>query len=221
MLTATDPRLDADLADCEGLLHTSVQCPGNPFLTAVADHLLMAGGKRLRPMLALLAARFGDPGRTGVIRAAAVVELLHVASLYHDDVMDQATVRRGVPSVNARWGNRVAILAGDYLAEPTTVVISAIAGAAGVGKTALAVYGGLGCSRTSCARTVDGWDYPRKIWRSAAASLSGGWRSCRPTSSNQAFGYVARVLRHGARERLPDGHRFLGTLWSPHAFVLR
>ena len=115
MLTATDPRLDADLARCEGLLHTSVQCPGNPFLTAVADHLFMAGGKRLRPMLALLAARFGDPGRPDVIRAAAVVELLHVASLYHDDVMDQATLRRGVPSVNAGWGNRVAVLAGDYL----------------------------------------------------------------------------------------------------------
>lgn len=115
VLTATDRRLDADLASCEALLRSTVRCPENPFLTAVADHLFTAGGKRLRPMLALLAARFGDPGQPGVIRAAAVVELLHVASLYHDDVMDQATLRRGVPSINARWGNSVAILAGDYL----------------------------------------------------------------------------------------------------------
>ncbi|RCG24050.1 polyprenyl synthetase family protein [Sphaerisporangium album] len=103
------------LAEVEDLLASSLRSPGDPFLTSVATHLLGAGGKRLRPRIALLAATFGDPGRPGVIRAAAAVELAHVASLYHDDVMDEAATRRGVPSVNARWGNRVAILAGDYL----------------------------------------------------------------------------------------------------------
>jgi heptaprenyl diphosphate synthase len=78
-------------------------------------HLVAAGGKRFRPMLALLAAQFGDPDAPGVVRAAVVVELTHVATLYHDDVMDEATVRRGAPSANARWGNSVAILTGDFL----------------------------------------------------------------------------------------------------------
>ncbi|GAA3800775.1 polyprenyl synthetase family protein [Sphaerisporangium flaviroseum] len=103
------------LAGVEALLRTTVHHPGDPFLSTVATHLLAAGGKRIRPALVLLAARFGDPDRPTVLRAAAAVELMHVASLYHDDVMDEAATRRGVPSVNARWSNRVAILAGDYL----------------------------------------------------------------------------------------------------------
>lgn len=78
-------------------------------------HLVAAGGKRFRPMLALVAAQFGDPDAPGVVRSAVVVELTHVATLYHDDVMDEATVRRGAPSANARWGNNVAILTGDFL----------------------------------------------------------------------------------------------------------
>lgn len=78
-------------------------------------HLVAAGGKRFRPMLALVAAQFGDPDAPGVVKAAVVVELTHVATLYHDDVMDEATVRRGAPSANARWGNSVAILTGDFL----------------------------------------------------------------------------------------------------------
>ncbi|GAA1021858.1 geranylgeranyl pyrophosphate synthase [Acrocarpospora pleiomorpha] len=105
------------LAAVDDLLRATLHSPGDPFLTTVATHLLAAGGKRVRPAIVLLAARFGDPGydRPAVVRAAAAVELMHVASLYHDDVMDEATTRRGVPSVNVRWGNRVAILAGDYL----------------------------------------------------------------------------------------------------------
>ncbi|MFC4536165.1 polyprenyl synthetase family protein [Sphaerisporangium dianthi] len=103
------------LAGVDELLRSTLHNPRDPFLTTVATHLLDAGGKRLRPTIALLAGRFGDPGHPHVPRAAAAVELMHVASLYHDDVMDEAPIRRGVPSVNARWGNRVAILAGDYL----------------------------------------------------------------------------------------------------------
>jgi heptaprenyl diphosphate synthase len=78
-------------------------------------HLVAAGGKRFRPMLALVAGQFGDPDAPGVVRSAVVVELTHVATLYHDDVMDEAPVRRGGPSANARWGNSVAILTGDFL----------------------------------------------------------------------------------------------------------
>ncbi|MFG3427200.1 polyprenyl synthetase family protein [Streptomyces californicus] len=86
-----------------------------PFITEAAQHLLRAGGKRFRPLLVMLASQFGDPDAPGVVPAAVVVELTHLATLYHDDVMDEADVRRGVPSANARWGNSVAVLTGDFL----------------------------------------------------------------------------------------------------------
>ena len=76
---------------------------------------MSAGGKRFRPMLALLAAQLGDAEAPEVIRAAVVCELTHLATLYHDDVMDEAAVRRGAPSANSRWTNSIAILTGDLL----------------------------------------------------------------------------------------------------------
>ena len=86
------------------------------FVTEAASHLMEAGGKRFRPLLVLLAAEAGDdPGSYDVITAACVVELTHLASLYHDDVMDEAALRRGAESANARWDNHVAILTGDFL----------------------------------------------------------------------------------------------------------
>ena len=86
-----------------------------PFITEAAQHLVRAGGKRFRPLLVMLASRFGDPYAPGVVPSAVVVELTHLATLYHDDVMDEADVRRGVASANARWGNSVAVLTGDFL----------------------------------------------------------------------------------------------------------
>lgn len=87
----------------------------HPMLTEAASHLVEAGGKRVRPLLALLAAQLGDATRPEVIDAAVAVELTHLATLYHDDVMDEASVRRGAASANTRWTNTVAILTGDYL----------------------------------------------------------------------------------------------------------
>ncbi|WP_405778100.1 polyprenyl synthetase family protein [Streptomyces sp. NBC_00859] len=86
-----------------------------PFITEAAQHLVRAGGKRFRPLLVMLAAQFGDPYAPGVVPSAVVVELTHLATLYHDDVMDEAEVRRGVDSANARWDNSVAVLTGDFL----------------------------------------------------------------------------------------------------------
>ncbi|MBO0845215.1 MAG: polyprenyl synthetase family protein [Nocardioides sp.] len=87
-----------------------------PFVTDAASHLMEAGGKRFRPLLVLLAAEAGThPDADEVITAACVVELTHLASLYHDDVMDEALLRRGAESANARWDNHVAILTGDFL----------------------------------------------------------------------------------------------------------
>lgn len=85
------------------------------FMEWTAKHLLQAGGKRIRPVLALLAASFGDVDAPHVVDAALVVELTHLASLYHDDVMDSAPTRRGAPSAHEVWGNSVAILTGDFL----------------------------------------------------------------------------------------------------------
>ena len=89
---------------------------GEEFLVERVRHLAEAGGKRFRPMLAMLAAQFGPrPESEDVVTAATVIELTHLATLYHDDVMDEADMRRGVESANSRWSNSVAILAGDYL----------------------------------------------------------------------------------------------------------
>jgi heptaprenyl diphosphate synthase len=89
--------------------------PGDQFLTQSAAHLIDAGGKRVRPMMTLLGAQFGTVATQAVIDAAAVSELVHAATLYHDDVMDEAPVRHGVVTANTRWNNTVAVLLGDYL----------------------------------------------------------------------------------------------------------
>jgi heptaprenyl diphosphate synthase len=85
------------------------------FVNQAATHLVKAGGKRFRPLFTLLSAQFADGNTDEVITAAAAVELVHLATLYHDDVMDEATMRRGTNSVNARWDNTIAILTGDFL----------------------------------------------------------------------------------------------------------
>lgn len=84
-------------------------------LTRIAQHLLTAGGKRYRPMLALLGSHFGPNPDHRPVEAAVAVELIHVGSLYHDDVIDEADTRRGAASANTNWTNTVAILAGDFL----------------------------------------------------------------------------------------------------------
>lgn len=106
--------LESDLDRVEQEIATAIQSEF-PFATAAATHLVGAGGKRFRPLLTLLAARMGTGVNPNVITAAVVAELTHVATLYHDDVMDEAPLRRGTDSANARWGNTVAILTGDFL----------------------------------------------------------------------------------------------------------
>lgn len=113
-----DPRLEASVravvARVEEILRETVQS-ADPVLAETARHLADAGGKRFRPLLTALVAQLGDPTAPQVALAGAVVELTHLATLYHDDVMDEAAVRRGADSANARWGNSIAILTGDFL----------------------------------------------------------------------------------------------------------
>ena len=114
-------RLVARMAEVEERLEREITSEAD-FITEACRHLLHAGGKRIRPLLVLMAAEAGgsatppaDAGDDPVLTAACVVELTHLASLYHDDVMDEALLRRGAESANARWDNHVSILAGDWL----------------------------------------------------------------------------------------------------------
>lgn len=97
-----------------------------PFITEAAAHLMNAGGKRFRPMLVLVCAEFGDPRHPHVIPAAVGVELTHLATLYHDDVMDEADLRRGAETANRRWDNSLAILVGDFLFAHASEVVATL-----------------------------------------------------------------------------------------------
>jgi heptaprenyl diphosphate synthase len=120
------PRLQEGLLDLEPLLTASV-VTGDSFLDDVTTHLIAAGGKRLRPLLALATATGGarQPTQDDLLGGVAV-ELVHLASLYHDDVLDEATIRRNVESVNSRFGNLVAIVAGDYLLARSAAIAAGL-----------------------------------------------------------------------------------------------
>jgi heptaprenyl diphosphate synthase len=107
-------QLRARLDQVEQFLEKAVRADYD-LLSEAAAYLLEAGGKRFRPMLVLLSGHFGDPSDARLVPGAAAIELTHVATLYHDDVIDEADYRHGVSSVNARWSNSVAIVSGDYL----------------------------------------------------------------------------------------------------------
>ena len=122
-----DPKLEKDLlasmAEVESLLRDSIEGK-YPLVIETSRHLVDAGGKRLRPLLTLIASHFGNPKTEGIIEAAVVCELTHLGTLYHDDVMDEAPLRRGVESANNRWNNTVAILTGDYLFAKTSQLLA-------------------------------------------------------------------------------------------------
>ncbi len=106
---------DADRLRVDEALMASVKTP-DAYLTEIASHLLLAGGKRLRPMFSVVASQVaGGPTTEEAIQGGISCELVHLGSLYHDDVMDESPTRRGVETVNAKWGNLQAILAGDFL----------------------------------------------------------------------------------------------------------
>ena len=108
----------------EELMSTELR-GGDELMTEAVVHLFEAGGKRFRPLFTVLSAQIGpDPDAWQVTVAGAVIELVHLATLYHDDVMDEAQMRRGAPSANARWGNNIAILAGDYLFATASRLVS-------------------------------------------------------------------------------------------------
>jgi len=123
MDSALESDITASLIKVETLLSSHIKGK-YPLVIATSRHLVEAGGKRLRPLLTLLASYFGNPHADGIIEAAVVSELTHLATLYHDDVMDEAPLRRGVESANNRWGNTVAILTGDYLFAKVSALLA-------------------------------------------------------------------------------------------------
>lgn len=122
---ALEVELTEGMAKVESLLLSHIQ-GDYPLVEETSRHLVAAGGKRLRPLLTILASHYGDKNKFGVIESAVVCELTHVATLYHDDVMDEARLRRGVESANSRWGNTVAILTGDYLFAKVSALLADI-----------------------------------------------------------------------------------------------
>jgi heptaprenyl diphosphate synthase len=122
-----DPVLErsvrAGLDAVEASLRAAVDSE-DEFVAGAARHLVDAGGKRFRPLVSMLAAHFGDPTRPEIVPSAVVCELTHLATLYHDDVMDEARVRRGAASANARWDNTVAILTGDFLFSRASSILA-------------------------------------------------------------------------------------------------
>jgi heptaprenyl diphosphate synthase len=120
----------ADQERIERTLLDTVRITGDEYLTEIASHLIKAGGKRQRPLFTVAAAATalpdGAPVDDDVIRGGVAVELVQVGSLYHDDVMDEAQIRRQVVSVNARWGNLRAILAGDFLLAKASEIAASL-----------------------------------------------------------------------------------------------
>lgn len=119
--------MDADRLRVESALLTAAKTRDS-HLNELASHLIVAGGKRLRPVMTIAAASVGSdkPVSDDVIQGAISCELVHLGSLYHDDVMDESATRRGVDTVNARWGNLQAILAGDFLLAKASEIAAAL-----------------------------------------------------------------------------------------------
>lgn len=122
--------LENKLSEVESLIRESI-ANTDEFANQTSNHLVEAGGKRMRPVLTLLCSHLGDSSREDILRAAAVIELTHLGTLYHDDVMDEADLRRGVPTAHSIWGNSAAILTGDLLFARASQLVS------GLGKNAL------------------------------------------------------------------------------------
>jgi heptaprenyl diphosphate synthase len=121
--------MDGDAQRIETALVESVRTP-DPYLNEIAAHLIIAGGKRLRPLLTVVAAQVGGPSEADLrersIQGGIACELVQTGSLYHDDVIDEATTRRGVETVNAKWGNLQAILAGDFLLSRASEIAASL-----------------------------------------------------------------------------------------------
>jgi heptaprenyl diphosphate synthase len=120
------PGMDADRERIEAAMREAVVTP-HDYLNEIASHLIVAGGKRLRPVLSVAVSQLEAPAAShDAVRGGVSCELVHLGSLYHDDVMDESATRRGVETVNAKWGNLQAILAGDFLLSRASEIAASL-----------------------------------------------------------------------------------------------
>ncbi|MGE2832760.1 nonaprenyl/(2E,6E)-farnesyl/geranylgeranyl diphosphat synthase [Mycobacterium sp. SMC-4] len=170
-------------------------------MAEAVHHLFEAGGKRFRPLFTVLSAQLGpEPDAWQVTVAGAVIELVHLATLYHDDVMDEAQMRRGAPSANARWGNNIAILAGDYLFATASRLVSRLGPDAVriIADTfALLVTGQMRETR-GAAENVDSVDHYLKVVYEKTACLIAASGRFGATFSGADEEQIERLSRIGA-----------------------
>jgi heptaprenyl diphosphate synthase len=120
------PGMDGDRERIEAAMREAV-VTSDRYLNEIASHLIVAGGKRLRPALSVVVSQLeGGPATGEAVRGGVSCELVHLGSLYHDDVMDESATRRGVDTVNAKWGNLQAILAGDFLLSRASEIAASL-----------------------------------------------------------------------------------------------
>lgn len=181
---------------------------GDVILREQVLHLFRAGGKRFRPLFTVLAAQMGpDPDSWQVTVAGAVIELVHLATLYHDDVMDEAQIRRATPSVNAVWGNQIAILAGDYLFATASRLVSQLGPEAVriIAETfAQLVTGQVRESRGSAERIVDVDHYFKVVYEKTASLIAASGR----------FGAMFSAAPQDQVKRLERLGALLGTVFQ-------
>ena len=199
--------VEADLVRLELLLAESVIF-GDPYLDSVTTHLIYAGGKRLRPILAVASATSGErPASHNDLLGGVALELLHLASLYHDDVMDEAEIRRNVDSVNARYGNLIAIVGGDYLMARSAGIAAELgADFAGLMARTLAwlTRGQVSEVRTAYSTDRSEMDYFDAIEGKTASLMS---TSCR-------YGAMTAKLPNDVTEGLAEFGRCFGMIYQ-------
>ncbi|MFI5036586.1 MAG: polyprenyl synthetase family protein [Acidimicrobiales bacterium] len=207
------PLVEADLARLEAMLAESVIF-GDDYLDSVTTHLIYAGGKRLRPLLAVASATAGERAASAEdLLGGVALELMHLASLYHDDVMDEAAVRRNVDSVNARFGNLIAIVAGDYLMARSAAIAADLGtDVAGLLARALAwlTRGQVSEVRTAFSTQRTEADYYEAIEGKTASLMSA---SCR-------VGALTAGLERGPADALAEYGRCFGMVYQLRDDVL-
>ncbi len=188
--------MEEDLARLEVVLHRKVAAE-DAFLTEVATHLIAGGGKRLRPILSLVCAAAAGmgPASEEILLGGVSVEMVHLASLYHDDVIDEATHRRNVESVNAKWGNLMAVIAGDFLLARA----AGIAASLGT-EVASLLAATLARMMEGQVREVQGTYDPRRLESSYLAAIAGKTASLTATACR--VGALTSGLDRGVVEAL-------------------
>ena len=181
-------------------------------MAEAVQHLFQAGGKRFRPLFTVLSAQLGpEPDAWQVTVAGAVIELVHLATLYHDDVMDEAQVRRGADSANARWGNNIAILAGDYLFATASRLVSRLGPEAVrvIADTFAQLVTGQMRETRGAAEGVDSVEHYLKVVYEKTACLiaASGTLRCDVLRRRRRADRAARPARRHRRHGVPDLRR--------------